>query len=265
MTKRVCLIGVGGRMGGALLRAIGESPALVLAAAVDRKGSGLAGRDAGSLIGESTPTVRIGDEVAPALQGVDVAIDFSNASATAGHAQACALAGVPLLIGTTGQDEATLRQVDQAARSIPVLVAANTSLALNVLLELVRQASAAMPADFDIEIFEAHHRHKVDSPSGTALALADAVTAGRKAAVERLGPDRSGARPPGALGFSVARGGDVVGEHAVRFLGSGEQLRLEHVATDRTIFARGALAAAAWLAGQPAGRYRMADFLFGKQ
>jgi 4-hydroxy-tetrahydrodipicolinate reductase len=199
---------------------------------------------------------------------VDVVIDFSRADAVATTAEICAASGVALMIGTTGLDAATQSRINMAAERIPVLVSANTSVALNVLAELVRQAARALPPEYDIEIFEAHHRHKIDAPSGTALLLGDAAAAGRGERLERpvnLSGSRSGARTSGGIGFSVVRGGDVVGEHDVRFLGTGEQLRLSHVATDRAIFARGALAAATWLVGRPPGRYAMADFLFSKQ
>ena len=264
----VGLIGVGGRMGGALLRALSESADLRLASAVDRAGSPAVGQDAGSLAGAAATGVTIGTDLPAALRGVAVAIDFSSAQATAGNAAACAAAGVPLLIGATGQTPDALAAVERAARTVPVLVSANTSLALNVLAELVRRAAAALPGEFDIEIFEAHHRHKVDAPSGTALVLGEAAASGRGNALARpvtLTGGQTGAREHGVIGFSVARGGDVVGEHSVRFLGVGEQLNLEHVATDRAIFARGALAAARWLVGRTPGRYGMSDFLFGKQ
>jgi 4-hydroxy-tetrahydrodipicolinate reductase len=195
---------------------------------------------------------------------VDVIIDFSRAEAVGATAQACAQAGVPLMIGTTGLEPDTQRQIDTAAARIPLLVSANTSLALNVLLELVRRAAEALPPGYDIEILETHHRRKVDAPSGSALALGEAAAAGRGEALDRpvgLTGAQPGPRGTGGIGFAVARGGDVVGEHEVRFLGEGEQLRLTHVATDRAIFARGALAAALWLVGRAPQRYRMADFL----
>jgi 4-hydroxy-tetrahydrodipicolinate reductase len=171
------------------------------------------------------------------------------------------------MIGTTGLTAETRQRICAAARRVPVLVSANTSLALNVLLELVRRAAQALPDTYDIEIVEAHHRHKIDAPSGTALVLGDAAAAGRGATLTRpvsLTGSAPGARGTG-IGFSVIRGGDVVGEHDVLFLGAGEQLRLSHIATDRAIFARGALAAALWLVGRPANSYQMADFLFEKQ
>jgi 4-hydroxy-tetrahydrodipicolinate reductase len=265
MTIRVAIVGVAGRMGLALVKAVSESPAVTLAAAINRVGSSALGRDAGSLAGLEPCAVLVSSDLVAALPMVDVVIDFSRAEAVVSTVAACVTAGKPLMIGTTGLDVTTLAAIDAAAGKIPVLLSANTSLALNVLLELVRRAARALPVSYDIEIFEAHHRHKVDAPSGTALALGDAAAAGRNNTLTRpvdLTGSKPGARDSGRIGFSVARGGDVVGEHDVRFLGVGEQLCLSHVATDRAIFARGALAAATWIAAQPAGRYKMADFLF---
>ena len=264
MATKVTIIGATGRMGLAMVRALVEFPALALHAAVTNPGHPDAGRDVGELAGRGPLGVTIVTDVATALAGADVAIDFSSASATAGNVAACARARVPLMLGTTGLGDDAEAALAAAAREIPLVVAANTSLALNVLLELVRRAAKALPVGYDIEIFEAHHRHKVDAPSGTALALARAAAEGRG---ERLParPQPTGVQPgprdTGGIGFSVVRGGDVVGEHEVRFLGQGEQLKLGHVATDRTIFARGALTGAAWLVGKPAGRYKMADVL----
>jgi 4-hydroxy-tetrahydrodipicolinate reductase len=267
-TIRVAVVGVAGRMGAQLVKAIHDAPALKLAAAIDQPGGQAIGKDAGALAGLPPCGVSVTGDLRAALSGIDVVIDFSRAEAVGTTADTCAAAGVALMVGTTGLDAATKERLDAAAARIPVLVSANTSLALNVLLDLVERAAGALPGGYDIEIFEAHHRHKVDAPSGTALALGEAAARGRG---ERL-PQRPGitgtqigARPAGGIGFSVVRGGDVVGEHDVRFLGIGEQLRLTHVATDRAIFARGAVAAAGWLVGRPPGRYRMADFLFQKQ
>jgi 4-hydroxy-tetrahydrodipicolinate reductase len=251
-------------MGAELVKALAQEPGARLAAAVDRPGSQNVGRDAGELAGIAATGVTVSSDLKSVLAGLDVVIDFSSAGAVAATAQACAAAGVALLVGTTGLDKAASQQLDAAGSSIPVLVSANTSLALNVLLELVQQAARALPAGYDIEIFEAHHRHKVDAPSGTALALGEAAAAGRGERLTRpvnLTGAVVGARNSGAIGFSVVRGGDVVGEHDVRFLGQGEQLRLSHVATDRAIFARGAIAAALWLVRRPKGHYCMADFI----
>jgi 4-hydroxy-tetrahydrodipicolinate reductase len=255
-------------MGVELLRAVRTNPGAQLAAAVGRRGGKGAGIDAGVLAGGEPLGVPVTSDLAAALRLLDVLIDFSAAPAVATTADACAAAGVALMVGTTGLDAAAQQRLDAAAAQVPVLVSANTSLALNVLLELVQRAARALPAAYDIEIFEAHHRHKVDAPSGTALALGDAAAAGRGQTLDRpvdLQGAHPGPRASGGIGFSVARGGDVVGEHDVRFLGAGEQLRLTHIATDRAIFARGAVAAALWLARRPAARYGMADFLFAGQ
>lgn len=261
---RITIIGATGRMGHALVRALGEFPGLVLHAAVTNEGQPDAGRDAGELAGRAPLGLPVTTDLNRALQGADVAVDFSSAQATAASVAACRHARVPLLLGTTGYGPDAEAEFAAAAQQIPLLVAANTSLALNVLLELVRRAAQALPVGYDIEVFEAHHRHKVDSPSGTALMLAQAAAQGRDARLPQpVQPTGAapGPRSPGSIGFSVVRGGDVVGEHEVRFLGTGEQLKLSHVATDRSIFARGALTGALWLVGRAAGRYRMADVL----
>lgn len=268
MTARVGIVGVAGRMGAELVKAVGTEGRAVLAAAVDRPGGSAIGKDSGTLVGRHANGVAVSADLRAVVSGLDVVIDFSRADAVGATADICADAGVALMIGTTGLGAETRQRIDRAARRIPVLVSANTSLALNVLLELVRRASQALPDTYDIEIVEAHHRHKVDAPSGTALVLGDAAAAGRGATLARpvsLTGSAPGARGAGGIGFSVIRGGDVVGEHDVLFLGAGEQLRLSHVATDRAIFARGALAAALWLIGRPANSYQMADFLFEKQ
>jgi 4-hydroxy-tetrahydrodipicolinate reductase len=268
MTARVGIVGIPGRMGAELVKAALANPAATLVAAIARPGSAAVGQDAGILAGGKAVGIAVTADLPALLPSMDVVVDFSRAEAVGATAEACAKAGVALMIGTTGLSAETQQRIDAASRRIPVLVSANTSLALNVLLDIVRRAAQALPETYDIEIFEAHHRHKVDAPSGTALALGDAAAAGRGAHLSRpvdLTGARPGARPEGGIGFSVVRGGDVVGEHDVRFLGAGEQLRLSHIATDRGIFARGALAAALWLPGRPANRYQMADFLFQKQ
>ena len=256
MSLRVTLIGVAGRMGQALLAALAHFPALTLHAAVTNEGH--------PDLGTTVHGVVISSDLALALKGADVAIDFSSAAVASEHLQACARAGVPLLMGTTGLAPGVQADIQAAALRIPVIVAANTSLALNVLLALVRRAAAALPEDYDIEIVESHHRHKVDAPSGTALALGHAAADGRGTTLPQpvlLTGVTPGPRKAGSIGFGVLRGGDVVGEHDVRFLGQGEQLTLGHVATDRGIFARGALTGALWLASQPPGRYEMSDVL----
>ncbi len=237
---RLVVIGAGGRMGRSLLNLLPEFPALVLGAAVVAPGS----KDLGQPGHGAVPMTA---DLPAALSTAGLAIDFSSAPAAAGNLQACVAAGVPLLLGTTGLAEDLQPRFELAAARIPLLVAANTSLAVNLLLELARRTAQVLPESFLIDIFEAHHKDKLDAPSGTALALGAAVEAGRGRACH--------------VGYTVARGGDQVGEHRVHFNGAGERLTLSHVAADRAVFARGALAAGAWLAGQPPGRYRMQDLL----
>jgi 4-hydroxy-tetrahydrodipicolinate reductase len=205
-------------------------------------------------------------DLAAALAEADVVIDFSNPQATEEHLALCRAALKPLLLGTTGHSPALSHVFDRAARDIALLVSPNTSLGATVLLELARAAAAALPRDFDAEIIEAHHRMKKDAPSGTALALGAAIAAGRGGQLTDTVSDRKGGVPrrSGDIGFAVVRGGDLVGEHTVLFAGDGEELTLTHRAGDRSIFARGALRAAAWLTVQPPGRYAMGDILLAK-
>ncbi|OAG71692.1 4-hydroxy-tetrahydrodipicolinate reductase [Gluconobacter japonicus] len=191
----------------------------------------------------------------------DVVIDVSHTSTVQAHAKAFAAAGCPWVLGTTGLNSEAQAAVDEAAKHIPVLQAANFSPALTLFLELARQLGAGLPG-YDAEIVEVHHRQKVDAPSGTALAIGRAVAEGRNVALEdvmRL--DQNGARPDGAIGFASLRGGQIVGEHDLMFMAADEQITLSHRALDRRVFARGAVMAARWLAQQPPGLYGMADAL----
>jgi len=267
---RAVIIGVSGRMGQALVRAASDLPGLRITAAVASARSASLGRDAGVLAGVASLGVEVASDLPAALAGADVAIDFSQPQATRANIAACRAARKPLLIGTTGIGaELTESELEAAARDIPLLVAPNTSLGIALLTELVRRAARALPPEFDIEIIEAHHRMKRDAPSGTALALAQAAGEARGIApaqplagspVARIGPRR-----PGEIGLAVVRGGDIVGEHTVLFAGPGEELRLSHRAADRALFARGALKAALWLAGQLPGRYAMSDIVSSNQ
>jgi 4-hydroxy-tetrahydrodipicolinate reductase len=259
--KRVAIIGVTGRMGLALVRAASEVPDVAVAAAVASRKSAALGKDAGELAGVGKLGVTVTADLAAALVQADIAIDFSNAAALPATLAACRQARKPLLIGTTGFPADTDFQA--AASEIPVLVAPNTSLGVTVLTELVRQAAAALPEQFDIEIIEAHHRMKKDAPSGTALALGRAAAEGRSRPFEPV--RREGApREADEIGFAVVRAGDIVGEHSVLFAGMGETLTLSHRATDRALFARGALQAAVWLESRAPGRYFMRDLFTGK-
>ena len=261
---RVAIIGAAGRMGRELVRAAAHSEGVSLAAAVVSQTSPELGRDVGTLVGLDATGMFTTHELPAALAQADVAIDFSSAEATASNLSECVKAGKPLLIGTTGFADLQ-SQLDLAQRQIAVLVAPNTSVGVTLLIELVRQAAAALPVDFDIEIIEAHHRMKRDAPSGTALALGRAAAEGRDQDPDpQRTLDRSGPREPGQIGFAAVRGGDIVGEHTVLFAGPGERLSLSHQATERAVFARGALQAAAWLASRPPGRYTMRDFVSDK-
>ena len=268
---RAVIVGVSGRMGGALVRAAaepgaaGELGTVRITGAVASATSASLGRDAGELAGAERLGVRVTSDLSAALVAADVVIDFSQPQAAGAHLAACRAARTPLLIGTTGLGAELAAELEAAAREIPLLVAPNTSLGVALLVELVRRAASALPPDFDIEILEAHHRMKRDAPSGTALELARAAGEGRglgrSEALAGACAGRSGARQQGQIGFAVLRGGDIVGEHTVLFAGPGEELRLSHRAGDRGIFARGALRAAAWLAGQPPGRYGMSEII----
>jgi 4-hydroxy-tetrahydrodipicolinate reductase len=256
------IIGAAGRMGRALIRAAAEIPdELRVCGAVVSTISESLGKDAGELAGIGRLDVRVTDDLAAALGRAEIVIDFSQPHATRSNLTVCRAARKPLLIGTTGFPAELTSLFDAAAAEIPLLVAPNTSIGVTLLLELTRMAAKALPADFDIEIVEAHHRMKKDAPSGTALALGKAVAEGKRLPAADALTDRSGERRQGEIGYAVIRGGDIVGDHTVLFAGTGEQVTLGHRATDRAIFARGAARAALWLARQSPGRYNMRDFL----
>lgn len=202
-----------------------------------------------------------GDALAPVASAASVLIDFSVPAALAEHLQAAVAAKRPIVVGTTGLGAAEHAALDAAARHVAVLQAANTSLGVTLLARLVREAAARLP-DWDIELVEMHHRHKVDAPSGTALLLGAAAADGRRVALEDVAVhDRNGARGAGDIGFASLRGGSVAGDHMVVLAGVGERIELGHRAESREIFARGAVDAALWLETQPPGRYRMDDVL----
>ena len=249
---KIAVAGALGRMGRAVAAAVQGDPRLTLAARFDRPGA-------------VDPAVELVSQDA-ALRGADVVIDFSTAAASTALAEACATPGGPsLVIGSTGFDTAEIARLTAAAERVAILRAGNFSLGVNMLMGLVEQAARALPADYDIEIFEAHHRRKIDAPSGTALMLGDAAARGREvelASVARHGREGiTGARPAGEIGFSVMRAGGIIGEHSVVFGSDEEILTLTHSAIDRGLFAKGAVAAARWLAGRPAGAYDMQDVL----
>jgi 4-hydroxy-tetrahydrodipicolinate reductase len=263
---RIALIGVTGRMGQAVLRAAPLFPAIMITGAVAPAASLALGRDAGELAGVGVSNLPVSSDLPQALGQADVAIDFSRAAAARANLAACRAAGKPLLLGTTGHEAGFEAALAATAREIPLLVAPNTSIAVALLTGLVQLCARTLPATFDIDILELHHRTKRDAPSGTALALQAAAAAARAdtAASPTAGTNPPGPRPEGEVRISSLRAGDAVGEHSVLFCGLGEELRLTHRASDRAIFARGALTAALWLASRPPGYYTMQDFIADK-
>ncbi|WP_417309040.1 4-hydroxy-tetrahydrodipicolinate reductase [Devosia sp.] len=262
---RVAIAGAGGRMGGANVRAVAKANGMVVAAAFERDGSPLAGRDVGEVAGIEALGVTISTDPATALDGVDAIIDFTAPASTVALVQAAAARGLIHIIGTTGlsaDDEAAI--ADAANAGARIVKAGNFSLGMNLLMGLVKQAAAALP-DFDVEILEMHHNRKVDAPSGSALMLGEAAAEGRGVDLAsqsvRVRDGHTGAREAGKIGFATLRGGNVIGDHTVILAGPSERLELGHIADDRSLFAEGAARAALWAADKPAGLYSMADVL----
>lgn len=247
MTVRIAIAGVGGRMGQALVAATLDAPDLILAAALEVANAPSIGRDAGERMGRVTRVI-VGGDVDVALANSDVLIDFTRPEGTLLHVAACVRYRTAVVIGTTGFDAAQRAQISEAARQIPIVLAPNMSVGVAVLANLVETAARALGDDYDIEILEMHHKHKVDAPSGTALHLGEAAAKGggrdldQRAIYERHG--HTGERVTGTIGFATLRGGDVVGEHTVIFAGTGERVELTHRALSRQNFAVGALRAA---------------------
>jgi len=263
----VAMLGASGRMGRNIIPLIAADPdGLRLSGALVAPGDHAIGQDAGSFAASAPLAIAITDEPRRALAGASVAIDFTLAEASVRNAAICRELDVPMVIGTTGHSGAQLKEIEAIANGLPVVLAPNMSLGVNVLFRLAELAARALQAEqYDAEIFEAHHRHKVDAPSGTALGLARAAARGRgvelDAVAEYARHGNTGAREVGKIGFSVVRGGDIVGDHRLIFAGPGETIELSHHAQDRSGFARGALVAARWVVGRPPGLYSMADVL----
>jgi 4-hydroxy-tetrahydrodipicolinate reductase len=262
---KVAVLGAAGRMGRATLSCIFEAGDLALVGAVTETGDAQLGRDAGELAGGPSAGVPLTDERSHGLHAAQVAVDFTLPTATEANLRACVQHGAALVIGTTGLEQRQQKAMEKAAHEIPIVYARNMSVGVNVFMELVARAAKALHEGYDVEIAETHHRHKVDAPSGTALALGERVAAARGRKLDELAVyarhGQTGPRVPGTIGFSVARGGNVVGEHEVRFIGADEEVTFCHRAADRKAFARGALRAARWVAGQAPGLYSMADVL----
>jgi len=260
-TLRIVVAGAGGRMGRGLVAAVAADRRFTLAAALDLPGSPTVGTAAGP--------VTVGTDIDAAVAASDVLIDFTRPAGTLAHLAACARHRVAAVVGTTGMDDAQKVMLREHAKAIPIVFAANTSVGVTVLQALVEQAARALGPEFDIEIVEMHHRHKVDAPSGTALRLGEAAAAGRGTTLAQAGVyarhGETGERSHGTIGFAALRGGDVVGEHTVIFAGEGERVEITHRATSRQLFVAGALRAAEFIAGRRAagatGVFDMPDVL----
>ncbi|MFM7343019.1 MAG: 4-hydroxy-tetrahydrodipicolinate reductase [Betaproteobacteria bacterium] len=256
--RRVVVTGAGGRMGHMLVQAVLEAEDLALHGALDAVGSPAIGR-------EAARACIISADVQQTLRGADVLIDFTRPEGTLNHLAACRAQGVQLVIGTTGFSEAQKQQIVEAARDIAIVMAPNMSVGVNVTLRLLEMAARALSTGYDIEIIEAHHRHKVDAPSGTALKMGEVIAQalGRDlkdcAVYERHG--HTGERDPSTIGFATLRGGDIVGDHTVLFAGTGERIEVTHKSSSRQTYAQGSLRAARFLAGQTRGLHDMFDVL----
>ena len=265
MTTRIGIIGAAGRMGRTLVEAIGQVDGLTLAAALESPDSTLLGADSGELAGQGRNGVAVGSSLASAIEGIDVLIDFSVPDATLVNLALCSEHGVAMVIGTTGFTSEQQRDIEQAAARTPICKASNFSTGVNLCFKLLDMAARVLGDDVDIEVYEAHHRHKIDAPSGTALSMGQVVA-------DALGRDlnkvavygregQTGARKRDTIGFATVRAGDIVGDHTVTFAADGERVEITHKASSRMSFARGAVRAAGWLVGRDAGLYDMQDVL----
>ena len=262
---KIGIVGAAGRMGRMLIAEVLGVEGCQLAGGTEPPGSGVLGQDLGLLIGAAEHGLSIGDDTGALFKASDAVVDFTHPDATARHAALSGETGVALIVGTTGLEAQHMEALGRAAAKAAVVQAANMSIGVNLLLGLTEQVASALGDDYDIEIAEMHHRHKVDAPSGTALALGAAAAKGRGVNLEDVsdrGRDgEAGPRIAGDIGFSVIRGGDVAGDHTVIFAGPGERVELTHKAGSREIFARGAIRAALWTEGRAPGLYSMRDVL----
>ncbi|WP_299619794.1 4-hydroxy-tetrahydrodipicolinate reductase [uncultured Tateyamaria sp.] len=261
----IVIAGASGRMGQMLIQTVMASDKVRLAGALERPGHDWVGQDVGIAMGGTTLGVVVSDDVLETMSQAQAVIDFTAPEATLALNKIAAQARAAHIIGTTGMTEAQIEQLEPASRHCTIVRAGNMSLGVNLLVQLTKQVAAALDEDFDIEVIEAHHHHKVDAPSGTALMLGEAAAEGRGVdlnAVKDAARDGiTGARTRGHIGFSNIRGGDIVGEHDVLFAGQGERIVLRHMATDRALFAKGALKATLWALDQRPGAYDMLDVL----
>jgi 4-hydroxy-tetrahydrodipicolinate reductase len=262
---RLIVVGAAGRMGRTLARIVTETPGVTLAGAIEREGAPEIGADSGVLAGLPANGIAVTADALPVFAKADGVLDFTVPAATIGFAELAAQARIVHVIGTTGLSAGDEAKIKAAARHAVVVKSGNMSLGVNLLAGLVRQAAKALDADFDIEVIEMHHRGKIDAPSGTAILLGEAAAEGRGIDLAehsiRVRDGHTGARRRGDIGFAALRGGSVVGEHSVILAGEGEVIELTHKASDRGLFARGAVKAALWGRTQKPGLYSMADVL----
>lgn len=264
-TPGIVITGASGRMGQMLMKTVLAADACKLVGAVERTGHPWVGKDVGEAMGGAPIGIAVTDDALSAFASAQAVIDFTAPAATVEFAALAAQARCVHVIGTTGMDDADLAKLTAAARHATIIRAGNMSLGVNLLTKLTKMVATALDADYDIEIVESHHNKKVDAPSGTALMLGEAAAEGRGVALENVrdsGRDGiTGARKRGDIGFTAIRGGDIIGEHDVMFAGEGERIILRHVASDRSLFAKGAVKAALWGQGKKPGEYDMLDVL----
>ncbi|NYT63531.1 4-hydroxy-tetrahydrodipicolinate reductase [Alcaligenaceae bacterium] len=260
---RIAIAGADGRMGRMLIEAVTACPDLTLAVALDRPGSSSIGHDAGAFLGQKTG-VLITDDL-NALAQADCLIDFTRPEGTLLHLQACIQHGVKCVIGTTGFTDEGKQAIQAASQKIAIVFAPNMSVGVNATLKLLDMAARLLNSGYDAEVFEAHHRHKVDAPSGTALAMGETVASAWGKKLDDIADwarhGETGARETGHIGFSVVRGGDIVGEHTVYFCGTGERLEITHRSTSRATYAQGSMRAARYLSRKDFGLFNMQDVL----
>ena len=262
---RVGVIGAGGRMGRMLIEATNQNPNTTLKAAIERQGSSLVGADAGEVVGVGVLDVQIVDDLRAVIDHIDVLIDFSLPDATEQNLRICADNNTAMVIGTTGFNEAQKAELAKASERIAIVYAGNYSTGVNVSLKLLEMAAKAFGKDADVEIIEAHHKHKIDAPSGTAYMMAEAVANARGQNLDEVAiygrEGQTGAREGGTIGIHAIRGGEIVGDHKVMFIADGEMVEITHHARERMTFAAGAVRASTWIVQQAAGQYDMQDVL----
>ena len=264
-TIKVGVIGAGGRMGRMLIEAVQNNPKTILNAAIERQGSSLVGADAGEVAAIGRLEVQIVDELEAVINDIDVLIDFSLPDATEKNMQVCAEHNVAMVIGTTGFNEAQEQVLAKASEKIAIVYAGNYSTGINLSLKLLGMAAKAFGNDADVEIIEAHHKHKIDAPSGTAYMMAEAVAEARGQNLKDVAiygrEGQTGERESGTIGIHAVRGGEIVGDHTVMFIADGEVVEITHRARERMTFAAGAVRAATWVTEQAIGQYDMQDVL----